>query len=242
MATESMLKTLRRHTISSSVYTSIKQAIISGELPPGSRVTEKMLEQAFDVSRSPVREAIVRLAQEGYLIGKAYKGYRVNHLTPREVREIYAVIGALEGLAFSLAIEQADDGQLSELLVLVDEMERGLAEGDVNAYGLAALNIRLRAAVFSKNDILANLHDQLFNHPAYIKPWATDDLEAVKRRAPDFPSLRQAILSRDAITAARVMDENLRQSLREVLAQLNKHDTPPGEGSENREGRSGLEP
>ncbi|MCL5026171.1 MAG: FCD domain-containing protein [Chloroflexi bacterium] len=154
------------------------------------------------------------------MIGKAYKGYRVNHPTAREVREIYEVLIALTELSLTLAMQRADDEQLSELLALVEAMERGLAEGRISEYGVAVANFRRRAVAFSQNETLARLYDQLVNQPAHIKLWAIDDLIAVKRRAPDLTRLRLALLEGDGATAGRVMADKMQRALNDVLAEL----------------------
>ncbi|MCL4534393.1 MAG: GntR family transcriptional regulator [Bacteroidetes bacterium] len=224
MVGESAMQTLERPTLSSSVYNKVKQAIISGELAAGSRITEKMLENSLDVSRGPVREAIVRLVHEGYLKGKSYKGYRVNHPTPREVHDTMEVVAALVGAAFELCMERADDQQVATLSAEVDamerEMERGLREGGFELYGAKMRQFMRLPVLFSRNEVLVSLYERLTNHPAYILPWGIDDPVAVLRRAPDFPLLRQAVLERDGVTGGRVICDMLRRSLKDVLAEL----------------------
>lgn len=217
---DSQLRLLERRTLGSSVYASLKRAIIAGELPPGSRVTEKMLEQSLGVSRTPVREALARLVQERYLIAKAYRGYQVNHPTPQEVHDIHQVLIALVELASDLTMQQASPDELSEVLSLTDEMERGLEKGYIEVYGNASAAIRKRLIEMSRNKTLASLYDQLVNHPAYIRPWAVDDPAAVRRRAPDLAILRQAVGSRDGKLVGRMLADKLRRSLADVVEEM----------------------
>jgi DNA-binding GntR family transcriptional regulator len=220
MAVKSELRALERNTLGASVYASLKRAIIAGELPPGSRVTEKMIEQRLGVSRTPVREALVRLAQERLLIVTAYKGYAVNHPSPQEVQDIHQVIIALIKLASEQAMQRATDGELDDLLSIVDSTETGLATGQIEAYGTGSAGIRRRIAQLSRNATLSGIYDQLLNQPAYIQPWAIDDPEAVHRRALDFPRLRIGIQTRDGDLVGAVLADKLQRSLDDVVADL----------------------
>lgn len=220
MATEIPFGTVERHTLSSSAYASIKQAILSGALPPGTRLTEKYLTERLDVSRSTVREAIARLVHEGYLIGKPYEGYRVNHPTPEDVRDAYEVLIGLTQMVVKLALERADQQQHTDMLSLVDASAEALASGEIRAYSDAAWEFRLRAAEYSQNRHLSKLYEQYANHPASLRPYSIDDLESVRRRAIDFCALREAVKNRDGIRAGEVLADNLRKNLRKVLAEL----------------------
>ena len=78
----------------------LRQAIIQGELAPGSQVTEAELAGRFGISRGPLREAMSRLASEGLLTTVPYTGTRVVTLSIDDVREIYSLRTVLETLAF----------------------------------------------------------------------------------------------------------------------------------------------
>lgn len=217
MAKAAPLGTVKRDTLSGSVYASIKQAIVSGDLPPGTRLTEKYLTEQLDVSRSPVREAISRLVHEGYLKGRPYEGYRVNRPTREEIRDTYEVLMCITETAVKLALERADEPQIAELISLVDAADEALARGEAEAYSDDGREFRCRAAAFCQNRQLEKLHEQYANHPALVQPWAVDDLESVRRRASDFSALREAIKNRNGIRAGEVVTANLRKNLQEVL-------------------------
>jgi DNA-binding GntR family transcriptional regulator len=209
-----------RATLTSSIFATIKQAIISGGLPPGTRLTEKYLTEQLEVSRGPVREAITRLVHEGYLRGKPYQGYRVNRPTPTDVRDTYEVLISLAKLAFELALQRADDHQIGVLVSLVDMARDRLAIGDAEGYSSSSRELCRRAAEYSQNIQLATLEEQYRDHSARVQPWAIDDLESVRRRAFDFAALREAIQNREGIAAGNIVVENLQNNLQEVLAEL----------------------
>lgn len=210
------MRNLKRFTLGESAYATIKEAILSGELPAGSRVTEKMLEDALGVSRSPIRDAMARLAQEGYLIGKSYKGYRVNHPTLKEIKDVHEVIFSLVSTSFDLAMQRADETQINELAGLADQAEVGLEDSDITKYVASLRELRHNAALWSQNEVLLKLYEQMVNHPAYIRLWAMDNPESARRRAPDFQTLRASLRRRDGATASRVMIDHLKAGMDEV--------------------------
>lgn len=77
----------------------VLQRILRGELPPGSRIVESKLSETLGVSRTPLREALLHLEQQGFVRADLAKGFSVEPLSQREVREIYPIIWTLEGLA-----------------------------------------------------------------------------------------------------------------------------------------------
>ena len=73
--------------------------ILSGELPPGSRITESRLAAELGVSRTPLREALCNLESDGFVRSDLARGFSVTPLSVRDVRESYPILQALESLA-----------------------------------------------------------------------------------------------------------------------------------------------
>lgn len=85
------------------VYEHLRRAVLDGEILPGERLGEAELGQKLGVSRTPIREAMMRLTQDGLLVSEANKGVRVRTVTAHEARDTYAVREELDGLAAALA-------------------------------------------------------------------------------------------------------------------------------------------
>ena len=109
-------------------YRQLRELIVRGRLPPGARAMETELAKRFGVSRTPVRESLARLAQEGYLVS-ATAGRRIERivapLAPESVDELWTVIGGLEGLALQgvVALGREARRQLAaELARINDEL------------------------------------------------------------------------------------------------------------------------
>ena len=85
------------------IYEILLGEIIEGALAPGTRLVESRLAERLGVSRTPVREALFRLHQEGFVLTSAGRGFSVEPLDDKEARELFPILSALEGLALSMA-------------------------------------------------------------------------------------------------------------------------------------------
>ena len=94
---------LTRVPLRDEVYRQVLNRIHSGDLLPGTRLRDSTLASEFGVSRTPVREALIRLAREGVLESSMGRGFRVRRLELTELKEVGAILGALESLALRLS-------------------------------------------------------------------------------------------------------------------------------------------
>lgn len=140
------------------VYDHLKCEILSGKLPSGSRLSEVALAERLGVSRTPVREAVQRLAQDGLVEVAPNRGARVKTVSTADVEDVYAVREVLDGLAARLAATHRTAAQLEAMRTALRTLERA-APSDfemqiaadlefhghiANASGNAALTATLR--------------------------------------------------------------------------------------------------
>lgn len=123
---------------SDNAYKVIKLWIQTGEIPPGGEIDDAEIAARLGTSRTPIREALLRLQNEGFVsIGRG-KGIRALALSSTEMREIYQVISGLEMVAVSLlARKRPSSEQLESLFAATRVMEEALDAGDVNKWGEA---------------------------------------------------------------------------------------------------------
>jgi DNA-binding GntR family transcriptional regulator len=100
-----ILMVISRVPLGAQVYGEILQLVQRGELAPGTRVSDAALAGRLGVSRTPVREALLRLAREGVLDADTGRGFRVRRLDRAELRDVGAILAELEPLALRLAQE-----------------------------------------------------------------------------------------------------------------------------------------
>lgn len=109
--------------VGTSVYEFLRARILTGALPPGSRLAVPALAKELGVSRSPVRDAVLQLVREGLAIEEFNRGALVNIPTKASLVSLYHAREALEGMAARLAATVISDGALGELAAVLDVHE-----------------------------------------------------------------------------------------------------------------------
>jgi DNA-binding GntR family transcriptional regulator len=125
-----MTSAILRSPLGEQVYLQLLHRIERGELPTGTKLRDTTIAAELGVSRTPVREAMVRLAREGVLSAEPGRGFRLTPLSAAEVREIGSILAALEPLALDQSVEPA-----AEQLIRLGEVVRRLEQtrGDIAA-------------------------------------------------------------------------------------------------------------
>jgi DNA-binding GntR family transcriptional regulator len=101
----------------------LEEAIYSGYLPPGSRLIESQLANKLEISRTPVREAILQLESEGLVRLIPNRGAFVNVYSIDEIDEIHIIFGALLGVAAGISVENIDEETLKQMEACIAEMD-----------------------------------------------------------------------------------------------------------------------
>jgi len=128
-----------------SAYQGLRSAILSLDLIPGERLSERGLETMLGASRTPIRAALMRLQNEG-LTQRSGRGWQVTPIDLAEVRAVMEYREAIEAGAVALAVDRASDDELAALLALVesshdhDDEETGLRDGTDFHLALARLS------------------------------------------------------------------------------------------------------
>lgn len=129
-----------RPPLAEEAYRRLKERILNNELPPGFQALEQELAAQLGMSRTPLREAVVRLAEDGLVELLPRRGMRVLPVSPDDMREIYELLGCLEATAAELLASQrlpADAPVLQELGAAIDAMDRTLASDDLDGWAVA---------------------------------------------------------------------------------------------------------
>lgn len=125
---------LRKGERHETVIAELRQMIISGEIPAGSRIREQPLTEQLGVSRTPIREALRSLAMEGFIELLPNRGARVAIIDADEVEQIIDVIATLEARAAVLACKNACDEQIAKVEMLQMKMRTQYERGDFTGY------------------------------------------------------------------------------------------------------------
>ena len=137
---------IKRLNLRDEVREALLEWLASGRLAPGQRLEEERLSQALGVSRTPLREALASLAQEGVVESVPRRGFRVPRLSAERVRDLYPLIGSLEGLALRLS-----GTRVSELAAGLEDLNARLAVAHLTPRQRADLDRRWHEMLVSRN-------------------------------------------------------------------------------------------
>jgi DNA-binding GntR family transcriptional regulator len=148
------LPEITRSSIADTTADMLRERILDGVIPPGSRLIEADIARQLRTSRGPVREALVTLRAEGLARDEPGRGSYVSVLSPRDVEEIYEVRAGLESAAALLVIEQGRFKDLDRLDAALAEMRRTATLGDRTAFVDADLSLHDALCRLAGNDHL----------------------------------------------------------------------------------------
>ncbi len=142
-------------SLAESAYQTMRQRVIDNVWPPGHRALGQELALELGMSRTPVREALVRLLQEGLVEIIARHGMRVLPVSVDKMRDIYAMLAALEAMAAELVVRRnPTKAQLKPLLDAARETERALKADDLDAWAAADERFHRLLVTLSGNQLI----------------------------------------------------------------------------------------
>ncbi|MEW8958257.1 GntR family transcriptional regulator [Neomoorella humiferrea] len=124
----------QRKPLRYTVYEYLKESILEGRYQKGDRLTEAEIAKELAISRTPVREALRKLEQEGLVAYELGKGIVVIYLGAKDMLEIYSIMMALEGIAARLAAENISSNEITALEIKLLEMQKAIANNDFPCY------------------------------------------------------------------------------------------------------------
>jgi len=195
------------------VYSILREAVSNMDIystPEPPRLDERKLAVELGVSRTPVREALSRLEQEGFVKNIPRRGTFVVRKTKREVLEVVYVWAALESMAARLATERASDeeiGRLREVFATFDDEE---ARAHINEYSETNIEFHQTLIGLSQCELIKTLSSSLFLHMRAIRVQALKDIEHHRsdQSVIDHMRIIEALEARDADRVERLVREH----------------------------------
>ena len=194
------------------VYLALKSAITAMDIYSGNqepKLDERRLAEDLGVSRTPIREALSRLAQEGLVEMIPRRGTFVARKSKQEILEIISVWAALESMAARLATEVATDeeiGQLRRLFVTFEGPNRPQAR--IDEYSDTNIQFHQRIIALSKSELLKKMADSLFVHMRAIRAQTITERDRADRSIIDHLHIIEAIEARNTELAERLVREH----------------------------------
>jgi DNA-binding GntR family transcriptional regulator len=204
------------------VYKRIRQAIVNRELAPGARVTESALAQQLNVSKTPVREALLKLRKIGLVEPTGRRGERVTFPSPGLIQHAYEARQALESFAAELVAQRGSDANIS----LIGEAARrclAAAEAqDLDGFRSWDMTFHERIGEATGNDRLRELITDSFDLVMALRRRDVPHVEGSVACARAHVRIAEAIAQRDCDAARQRMRDHLRQVEGYVLASMSE--------------------
>lgn len=206
-------------SVAETVYQVLRGAIVESRLPVGLKLSEQVVADTLEISRTPVREALLRLTSDRFLARDSRGSPRIQGLTRKRISDIYAVRRVLEGLSARLAAQYSDDEIVAELTDINDALREATSKSDYRR--AAQLNIRFHEAIArgSHNDELLELIRDTYG---WVRRMPSTTLSHPDRATvpEEHASIIHHINNRDPDAAEHATQEHIVGSLRVRLAML----------------------
>ncbi len=205
-------------------YDQIKRRILENDMPAGFQVLEQELAQMLDMSRTPVREALIRLAEEGMIEVRPRHGMRVLPVSADDMREIYEILTSLESTAAELvAARGVTDTELAALKQAVADMDAALAKDDLRKWAEADENFHMLLVKYSGNERLHALVNTFWEQSHRVRLVTLRLRPKPMNSNKDHAAVVDAIAKGDREAARRLHHKHRVKSARTLLTLLKEH-------------------
>jgi len=210
------------YVLKDRIYEVLKQAITAVNIyaePDEPRLDERQLSQDLGVSRTPIREAIARLEQEGLVRTAPRRGVYVVRKTKREILEMIKVWAALESMAARLITLDASDEEIASLRRIFATFEGGQVHAKIDEYSEANADFHQAIMRISHCDLLNTMAENLFIHMRAIRMKTIFEDDRAARSIIDHMNIIEALEARDTQLAERLV----RQHTLDLAAHVEKN-------------------
>ncbi|HWO78673.1 MAG TPA: GntR family transcriptional regulator [Bacillus sp. (in: firmicutes)] len=152
-----------KQSIKVHVYKTLREAILSRKLPPGKQIIENVISSKLNVSRTPIRSAIIQLATEGLVEIVPNKGAFVINPTLDEILQAYDLRKELEIMAVELSLNHLKESNLKEMEKIIKKEKEALYKKDMENYVKANQHFHMALASQCGNKFLIEFIDKLIN-------------------------------------------------------------------------------
>ncbi len=198
------------------VFNTLRDAILRGDMKPGERLMEMHLANKLGVSRTPIREAIRMLEQEGLAVTIPRKGAQVAKMTEKDLQDVLEIRDSLDELAVSMACERMTEDQLVELKKAMKDFE--LATKSHDARKICEADEDFHNVIYQMADnpklenIVLNLREQMYRYRyEYIK-----GTESNQQLIEEHASIIEGFERRDADFVKSIMHTHLENQIEAV--------------------------
>jgi len=204
------------------VFEKLREAIFKGKLKPNQRLVETSIAEQMGISRTPVREAIRMLENEGLIVHVARKGAVVCGFSQDDISEIYMIRSVLEGLAVGLAAENITTEEIDELEKILEDAKECTIENKLNELTKLCNRFNFILTRASKKPRLCALLDTLQEYTEQTRIVAFSSMERQLEAYKEHKDILNAVKQRNKHLAERLAREHIEMARRAYERQVNQ--------------------
>ncbi len=197
-----------RRRLADEVYDQLVSAIMNLDIGQKDRLVQEKLATDLGISRTPVREALMRLEQEGVLQKSAQGGYRLHQMSDQEVRELYQTRAAIEGQVARILAEK-NDASDHALLRETIQREENISSASIRDYFEANRNIHRRFVELANNRYLLEMFDMTWGKAMAFQIFAQIENVDLSKSLGDHMALVDVIETGDKVEALEVFIQHI---------------------------------
>ena len=199
-------------SLTDQVHKELRHSIITGEIPGGTRLVESTIASEMEVSRTPVREALHKLALEGLLYSIPRAGYIVEEMSEHDIRDLFKTRKAVEQIAAKWAVEYISREELETLNRNLEMSEEIFKTGQIGKMAEYDTNFHKVIYKAARSKSLYQICKTLGDHTLKYRIALIDLPEMVRRTINDHKRIYQALFDKDSEALDQAVEHHMEQA------------------------------
>lgn len=209
---------MKNQNLKTDVYEELRSRIINFKLLPGVRVSDKEIATELGISRTPVREALIRLAGEGLIQAIPNRGFRVKMFTLKEIEDLYTLRESLEVLAIGLATPKMDENRIREMRSLMQAYPALIEAGDLAGFNAVDETFHDNIAMFSENTLLETTLKNLHGQIRIVRRYDHLRAESFRETYEEHTQILEHMIRGEITDAQHAISRHIAESMKTIMA------------------------
>lgn len=214
---------LKPFALTDWAYRYLKEKILNLEIKPGHQVNIEEFTDKLKVSRTPIREAFLKLASEGLIEIRPRVGYFVVDITEQDIRDLFEIRGIIETRATKKAAELLTDEELESMQYLISESKEAVEEGNFEIYLKNEIQFHEYLQKHVQNKRLNSFFEDLKDLTYRERVMSTHSLENINQSIIEHQRILDGLIKRDSNLAEWYMGEHLHNVSERLVKHLNEN-------------------
>jgi len=193
------------------IFEKLQKAVFSGKFKLGERITEKEITEELKVSRTPVREALYRLASTGLIKIIPHRGFIISRWSAKEIKDVMEIRVALEMLAVRITIQRILPKEIDELKILLIKMEEAVKKEDITRASQLNTLFHDKIIIASKNKELSQAMEPIKNKIYHFRIISISSPNRLKESFEEHKKILDAIINKDIELAQGLISQHIKK-------------------------------